>query len=190
MSHDHLTPSESPSEGGVPQPVSEQRDPDGRRTAVVFESRPRTPDAAADRCWLVAIDGSRHSMYALSEATRLAVESGAGVVDLVTVLPWLSKEAAETELARRGWAVAADERARLDAEGLGWRLHVLMGDAGDRLVEHARALGSRGVVIGARGLSATQTLLIGSVAQQVIHHGHGAVLVVRGEASDPPATDT
>jgi nucleotide-binding universal stress UspA family protein len=164
-----------------PQPQSEQRDEDGRRIAVLFESRQRRPDTPPDRCWLVALDGSGHSMHALSEAMRLAVESGAGVLDLVTVLPWLSKEAAETELARRGWAVAAEACAMLDANALGWRLHVLMGEPADRLIQHAQALRSRGVVVGARGLTATQTLLLGSVAQKVIHSMSGTVVVVRGD---------
>ena len=69
--------------------------------------------------------------------------------------------------------------ARLDANGLGWRLHVLMGEPAARIVELAHTLGSRGIVIGSRGLSATENLLLGSVAQRVIHTAGGAVLVVR-----------
>jgi nucleotide-binding universal stress UspA family protein len=180
MSHASATAGTSSASSSEPQPDREQRDEDGRRISVLFESRQRRPATPADRCWLVALDGSGHSMHALSEAMRLAVESGAGVLDLVTVLPWLSKEAAETELARRGWAVAADACATLDAHALGWRLHVLMGEPADRLIQHAQALGSRGIIVGARGLSATETLLLGSVAQQVIHSMRGTVVVVRG----------
>lgn len=188
MSHASRTAGASTDPGSEPQPNSEHRDEDGRRISVLFESRQRRPDTPADRCWLVALDGSGHSMRALSEAMRLAVESGAGVLDLVTVLPWLSKEAAEAELPRRGWAVAEDACAMLDAHALGWRLHVLMGTPADRLVEHATALGSRGIVIGARGLSATRTLLLGSVAQQVIHSVRGTVVVVRADPPPPEQT--
>jgi nucleotide-binding universal stress UspA family protein len=181
MSHVSPTAGTPIASSSEPRPDSEQRDEDGRRISVLFESRQRRPDASSDRCWLVALDGSGHSMHALSEAMRLAVEGGAGVLDLATVVPWLSKEAAETELARRGWTIAAEACAMLDANALGWRLHVLMGEPADRLIQHAQALGSRGVVVGARGLSATETLLLGSVAQKVIHSMRGTIVVVRGD---------
>ena len=172
----------------VPQPRGEQRDEDGRRIAVTFESGRVQPAVPAGDCWLVALDGSGHSMHALARAVRLATESGARVLDLVNVQPWLSKEAAETELPRRGWAAAMDARALLDANGFGWRLHVLMGEPAARIVEQAESLGSLGIVIGARGLNATENLLLGSVAQQVIHAARGAVLVVR--APIPPKEKT
>ena len=62
-------------------------------------------------------------MHAL--AMRLATESGANVLDLVNVQPWLSREAAETGLAQRGWAACAHACAMLDA-----RCSMPMGSAG------------------------------------------------------------
>ena len=166
-----------------PSRCREQRDEHGRLTAIMFESSTVRPVAPARDCWLVALDGSSHSMHALAAAMRLATESRVRTVDLATVHPWLSKEAAETELGRRGWATATDARAILDARRIGWRLHVLMGEPAVRIVEQAQALGSRGVVIGARGLSATEGLLLGSVVQQVIHTARGPVVVVRESAT-------
>ncbi len=164
----------------VPQPCREQRDADGRRISVTFESGSGQPAVLpAGDCWLVALDGSGHSMHALAQAMRLATESGVHALDLVNVQPWLSKEAAEVELPRRGWAACVDACARLDANRLGWRLHVLMGEPAARIVELVGTLGSRGIVIGARGLTAGEALLLGSVAQQVIHTVRGTVLVVR-----------
>ena len=163
----------------MPQPMREQRDDNGRRIAVTFESaHPPFPSAANDS-WLVAIDGSEHAMNALAMAERLSTEAGVRVLDLVNVQPWLSKEAANHELAPRGWAIAADACAKLGAKDFAWRLHILMGEPARRIVEQAEALGSRGIVIGARGLTATEALLIGSVALRVIHTAHGSVLVVR-----------
>ena len=172
----------------VPQPCREQRDADGRRIAVTFESHEGQRTAPAGEGWLVALDGSGHALHALAMAMRLSIESGARVLDLVNVQPWLSKEAAETELPQRGWAVCVEACALLDAHGLGWRLHVLMGEPAARIVEQADLLASRGIVIGARGLTATETLLLGSIAQQVIHAARGAVLVVR--APIPPQEKT
>ena len=54
-----------------------------------------------------------------------------------------------------------------------------MGEPAHSIVTLAKLLNSRGIVIGARGLSATEGLLLGSVAQQVIHAAQAAVLVVR-----------
>ena len=172
----------------VPQPCREQRDADGRRISVTFESHEVQRPEPAGEGWLAALDGSGHALHALAMAMRLSIESGARVLDLVNVQPWLSKEAAEAGLPQRGWEVCVDACAMLDANGLGWRLHVLMGEPAARIVELADCLGSRGIVIGARGLTATETLLLGSVAQQVIHAARGALLVVR--APRPPQETT
>lgn len=164
-------------------PTGERRDEHGRRIALTFHSTLVRPIAPPADCWCVALDGSRHSTHALTEAMRLATESGVHTLDLGTVHHWLSLEAAEKELACRGLATSADARALLDARGFAWRLHVLMGEPAPRLVELTQALGSRGIVVGARGLSAVEGLLVGSVAQQIIHNAHGAVLVVRAPAA-------
>lgn len=164
-------------------PSGERRDDHGRRIALTFDSSILRPVAPPADCWFVAIDGSRHSMHALTKAMQLAAESGVRTLDIGTVHHWLSSEAAETELARRGLAATADARALLDARGFAWRLHVLMGEPAARLVEVTEALGSRGIVVGARGLTATEGLLLGSVAQQIIQDVRGAVLVVRAPAA-------
>lgn len=164
-------------------PSGERRDEHGRRIALTFDSSIVRPVAPPADCWCVALDGSRHSMHALTQAMQLAAESGVRTLDLGTVEHWLSPEAAETELARRGLATTADARALLDSRDFAWRLHVLMGEAATCLVELVEALGSRGIVVGARGLSATEGLLLGSVAQRIIHNTRGAVLVVRGPAA-------
>jgi nucleotide-binding universal stress UspA family protein len=164
-------------------PTGERRDEHGRRIALTFDSTLVRPIAPPADCWCVALDGSRHSMHALTEAMQLATESGVCTLDLGTVHHWLSPEAAETELACRGLATSADARALLDARGFAWRLHVLMGEPAPRLVELTQALGSRGIVVGARGLSAVEGLLLGSVAQQIIHNARAAVLVVRAPAA-------
>ena len=182
------TPESMSDARAMPQPCREERDSDSRLVAVTFESGrlPAPPPAGA--CWLVALDGSGQALQALTQAMRLALESSVPALDLVNVQPWLSKEAAEIHLPQRGWAQAAAACAILDANGLGWRLHVRMGEPAASIVLQAEALGSRGIVIGARGLSSTENLLLGSVAQQVIHAAQGAVLVVRTPAGLPPGT--
>lgn len=181
-----LTPAAAPSDAQtqpVPVPVHERRDQHGRRVALTFHATVVPPVAPSSECWCVAIDGSRHAMQALSQAMQLAADSGVHTLDLGTVHHWLSTEAAETELAHRGWATSADARALLDARGFAWRLHVLMGEPAKCLVQLTESLGSRGIVLGARGLSAVEGLLLGSVAQNIISHAQGAVLLARAPAT-------
>ncbi len=179
---DHSTPGKAHvihSDRVQPAPHHEQRDNDGRLIAISLESERHPTPQPAGTYWLVAIDGSEHALQALTQAMRLAKESGATALDLVYAQPWLSKEAAEMHLAQFGWAMVAEACARLDAGGFGWRLHVRMGAPADSIVALAASLSSRGIVIGARGMNTTESLLLGSVAQQVIHGAQGAVLVVR-----------
>jgi len=56
----------------------------------------------------------------------------------------------------------------------GW-LHVRMGEAAGEVV----ALGSQGIAIGSHGLTATDPLLLGSVACKVVPLGKVPVLIVR-----------
>ena len=163
----------------MPVPVAEQRDDVGRLVALTWQSTNANQATPADR-WLVAVDGSVGSLRAVQKAERMAAtgQQGAGV-DLVHVQSWLNKEAAETELARRGWAATAQARQVLDAAGLSWRLMSLMGEEAPEIVRAAEVLGSCGIAIGSRGLTATESLLLGSVANKVVHLAKTSVLLVR-----------
>lgn len=162
----------------VPAPGLERRDDMGRLVAATWHGAGATDDTGNAR-WLVAVDGSACSLRAVAMVAGLAtLEKGAGV-DLVHVQPWLNKEAAETELPRRGWAATAQARQLLDAAAIRWRLHVVMGEGAPEIARLADALGSRGIAIGSRGLTATESLLLGSVAYQVVHLARLPVLIVR-----------
>lgn len=162
----------------VPAPALERRDDMGRLVAMTWHGADADADTGGAR-WLVAVDGSACSLRAVAMVAGLAtLEKGAGV-DLVHVQPWLNKEAAETELPRRGWAATAQARQLLDAAAVRWRLHVVMGEGAPEIASLSDALGSRGIAIGSRGLTATETLLLGSVAYQVVHLARLPVLIVR-----------
>lgn len=162
----------------VPAPALERRDDMGRLVAVTWHGDEASGGSGSAR-WLVAVDGSACSLRAVAMVAGLAaLEQGAGV-DLVHVQPWLNKEAAESELARRGWAATAQARQLLDAASVRWRLHVVMGEGAPEIASLADALGSRGIAIGSRGLTATESLLLGSVAYKVVHLARLPVLIVR-----------
>lgn len=159
----------------LPSPSSLSRDNDGRLVALSFDSP--TPPAPGANTWLIAVDGSRHSQQAVAEAIRLAEQMHDCRLQLVHVQHWMSREAAERELAQRGWAASREARSTLDAHGLAWRLHVVMGDCAESIIRIAREQGCRGIVIGSRGLGAAVNILIGSVAEKVIHLSSLPVLV-------------
>lgn len=162
----------------IPAPDRTARDDHGRLVAVSWG---KPPDKRADHfgSWLVAVDGSDGSLRAASMVARLvAAETHTGV-DLVHVHPWLVKEAAEVELAQRGWHAAAPARAVMEQAGITWRLHVRMGEAAREIVALGQELGSRGIAIGSHGLSATESLFLGSVSYKVVHLGKLPVLIVR-----------
>src|SRR5688572_29681822 len=60
------------------------------------------------------------------------------------------------------------------------------------IVQHAEALGTDLLVVGAHGRSALRALLLGSVTDRVLRHAHSSVLVARESPADGPivaATD-
>jgi len=162
----------------MPAPALERRDDMGRLVAVTWPGAGVSEDPGSKR-WLVAVDGSACSLRAVGMVAGLAaMEPGVGV-DLVHVQLWLNKEAAESELARRGWTATAQARQLLDAASVRWRLHIVMGEGAPEIADLADALGSRGIAIGSRGLTATESLLLGSVAYKVVHLARLPVLIVR-----------
>ncbi len=162
----------------IPAPDRTARDELGRLVAVSWGA---ASEGHAARCgrWLVAVDGSEGSLCAAAMAARLVAAEVRAEADLVHVHPWLVKEAAEAELARRGWHAAAAARSLMDEAGITWRLHVRMGEAAEEIVALAQELGSRGIAIGSHGLTATESLFLGSVSYKVVHLSKVPVLIVR-----------
>jgi len=163
---------------GIPAPDRTARDDLGRLVAVDWGAAPDEHSGQSGR-WLIAVDGSHGSLRAASAAARLVACEARSGVDLVHVHPWLVKEAAELELPRRGWHAAAAARALLEGAGIGWRLHVRMGEAAEEIVALAQQLGSRGIALGSHGLTAAESILLGSVAYKVAHLAKVPVLIVR-----------
>ncbi|HEY0887049.1 MAG TPA: universal stress protein [Ramlibacter sp.] len=162
----------------IPAPDRTARDEFGRLIAASWGAAPDDHAGGSGR-WLVAVDGSAGALRAAATAARLVAGQARLAIDLVHVHPWLVKEAAEVELARRGWRATAAVRALMDEAGVAWRLHVRMGEAAEEIVALGQQLRSQGIVIGSRGLAATESLLLGSVAYKVVHLAKVPVLIVR-----------
>lgn len=162
----------------MPAPVLLQRDSDGRLVGVVIDGGHPLLSTEGN-AWVAAIDGSAYSLRATTKLAHMLGLMRVGGVHLINVQPWLSTEAAERELLRRGWEATALERKLLDDSAIPWRLHVLMGEAAEHIVTLANSLGCDGIVMGSKGMGATQAMLLGSVAYKVMHQSSVPVLLVR-----------
>ncbi|MBV5277222.1 universal stress protein, partial [bacterium] len=111
-------------------------DDDGRLVGLTYDSTPPLPTAEVNP-WLIAVDSSDNALRAVIHAAGQAGGMKACALHLVHVQPWLSKEAAEVELAHRALDATARVRATLAATGVPWRLHVVLGDPAERLIAQA-----------------------------------------------------
>lgn len=132
---------------------------------------------------LLAFDGSDHSRQALPAAIEIAKEFDG----FVFVLHVLEHDRGRSvvfamESPAEGAKLVYDAVATLRAAGVtaGGEVHdVAAGHVAKDIVETARAKESDLIVMGSRGLSDVQGLLLGSVTHKVMQLSHAAVLVTR-----------
>ena len=163
-------------------------------TAVAVTSHAHCPvvvvrvPAVRGRPVVVGVDGSECSMLALDFAFDRATRRGVAlrVIRAWTppAAPWRSPE---TDLAR----ISETERAGLQELLAGWAerypgvnvsVDVVAGSPAAALVDAART--AQLAVVGSRGRGGCRGLLLGSVSQQLLHHGECPVAVVRGLAAE------
>lgn len=125
---------------------------------------------------LVAVDGSRESYDALTDAAGVLAKKGARFI-LLTVL---DPDLADTDpQARKKAEELLDEcAARLPEEALPPVREVAAGDPAPVILDRASADAVDVLVLGRRGRGLSQ-LLLGSVADQVVRHSPRPVLLGR-----------
>lgn len=129
------------------------------------------------RNFLIGVDGSETAMKAVRYVARLGRKYGPFGIHIVTVEPsvtgWrklaASSEAVEEHLRAEGWAKLAEARDFLDEEDIDYFAYVEFGDVAEQIVAAADRLECDHIVLGTRGLGAIHGLMIGSVAQRVVH---------------------
>jgi nucleotide-binding universal stress UspA family protein len=135
---------------------------------------------------LVATDGSTDAERAIDWLADFPLAADATVevvnalrlpfpMDQIVALGW-EEFLAENE------HVVADARRRLEKRWPGVTARVLEGDARTVIVDAATQAGSDLIVLGARGLGAVASFLLGSVSIGVTRHAPCPVLVCRGPA--------
>jgi len=140
---------------------------------------------------LLGVDGSEPSMTAVSLVKALTVPADS-TIELMTVIadaswtygPWPALALIQTPAALDH--ASQEFRARLDdiAEGLAAdgrtvNTRVRHGRPASEIVMEADRFGADLIVVGARGHSAVERLLVGSVSSEVVDQANCPVLVVR-----------
>ncbi len=135
---------------------------------------------------LIAYDGSEHARKAVVIAADLAREQGCqACLWIATVMeepgremgePYLSQLIAERAIAGQD---LINEAKALVKDGVELHSDLLFGAPADCIVQVALTWACDLIVIGTRGLSRFQEVLVGSQAQKVISHAPCPVLLVK-----------
>jgi len=144
---------------------------------------------------LLATDGSPDSRLAARAAADLATRGGAALHVLHAWEPYRSfsgmvpvvSPVMDPDSAR---ALVAEEvtylRAQHHAPVAG--VHVRVGAPVREILDLAAQIHAGMIVMGSRGLGAVRRAVLGSVSEDVVHHAHVPVLVMRGGAAAWPPT--
>ena len=138
---------------------------------------------------LILIDGSNNSVRSASHAMALSAMCREPFdMHLLNVQPAIVSGGIKRFIGREevnkfhhdaGFAALADARKLLDDAQLKYTYHIGVGDIGDNVLRFIKDLGIEQLVMGARGLSPFEGLLLGSVATGVIQVSPIPVLVVK-----------
>ncbi|WP_302409136.1 universal stress protein [Comamonas kerstersii] len=136
---------------------------------------------------MIAVDGSSESLQAVREALKLIARGLRTEIALVNVqepaslleLATRDADAIAAAAVQAGENLMSEAAALLDAEGVGYSMEVVLGEPGSMLLEMAEDLNADMVIMGARGMGALKSAIVGSVSKTVITHCHRPVLVVR-----------
>jgi nucleotide-binding universal stress UspA family protein len=132
---------------------------------------------------VVAVDGSREGGKTVPAALELATHFGS-TVTVIHVREHTKYEGSDVDL---GPDVPADELVRdvvatfkeagIDTRGEVRR--VSPGDTPEQIVKVAEEVDADLIVMGTRGMTEWKSMLLGGVANKVVHHAHCPVLLVR-----------
>jgi nucleotide-binding universal stress UspA family protein len=134
---------------------------------------------------IAAVDGSEHSYRALQYAKGLAERFGADLY-LVHVFPQTSDllgyDEYEKLVARRasaGQEILQEARQKLGETSVAVHEELLEGPEAEAILAVAETRQVDLIVMGTRGLSTLQGLLLGSVSHKVIRHAKCPVMLCR-----------
>jgi len=132
---------------------------------------------------VVGYDGSEHAKRALEKAAALANGGEVCVITGVHVTPPIGRSGGRGDEDPYE-AAESDERldeakSLLTSRGVQTRTVKGVGDPAKAILEEAKEWDADLIVVGSRGLSASERAVIGSVSSHVVHHAPCDVLVVK-----------
>jgi nucleotide-binding universal stress UspA family protein len=141
---------------------------------------------------LLATDGSEDAVQATEAASDLAGKSGS---ELHIVHVWhdvpgpYRRGFVKRELRRQGQEILDQQVQNIESiGGTVAQAHLRGGRTSDEVIELSEELGVGLLVVGSRGMGTVRRILIGSHSEEIVHHAHVPVLVVRrGHSAWPPS---
>ena len=133
---------------------------------------------------LVAVDGSESAKKAYEKSIYLAQKCNSKI-DLVHVVQCeLGGDSANTfemieDLKNKAKKMLEEYKNQAAKNNISIQIMVTQGDPAKVIIELAKAKSYDLIIMGTRGRTAFQELLIGSVSQKVMHHASCPVMVVR-----------
>jgi nucleotide-binding universal stress UspA family protein len=124
---------------------------------------------------VVGTDGSETAKIAVQQAMELARLGGA---TLHIVHAW-DVSPAMADVTDDGSAMLHEVAAECAAVGVKVETHIVRSDPADALLGVATDVGADLLVVGNRGMSGLQRLLLGSVPNRISHHAPCTLLIVR-----------
>lgn len=135
---------------------------------------------------LVAVDGSTPSLNALQYAVSMLQGHPDGIIHLVNIQPLILPlgeypDFDTLEKAQRHYAQGIVRQARHGLAGSNVLVttHVEIGPVAEGIIQYAQAHNIDQIVMGTRGMGALGNLVLGSVANRVVHLAHVPVTLVK-----------
>ncbi len=141
---------------------------------------------------LLATNGSEDAVPATEAAVDLSNKSGS---ELHLVHVWhdvpgpYGRKFVKRELRRQGQEVLDEQVQKIEGSGgTVAKAHLRGGRTSNEIVGLSDELGAGLLVVGSRGMHTMRRILMGSHSEEIVHHAHVPVLVVRrGQSAWPPA---
>ena len=137
---------------------------------------------------LVPVDGSADALRALAHALSELRDAPAAMLHVINVQPppihlWpgklVSPDVIDAEQRRAGELVVRAAEAAVRESGIGCTAHVRIGHAAHEIAACAVEQHCDAIVMGTRGLGRVAGVVLGSVAQQVVHLATVPVTLVK-----------
>lgn len=138
---------------------------------------------------LVAIDGSEGSLRALDFAVRQASYAPAAELHVLTIQPatsantaweiYVTAERLQEIAVERSSQVLDTAAQRLQGSSFRFTLEQRTGEPAETIAHRAEELGCESIIMGTHGLGKLGVLIMGSVAQRVMHHATVPVTLVK-----------